>query len=119
MGGNAIVMDHNTEEQFFAEKVPLQTIGRTYFVQEVNKFITDFSQLFEKVTKKRLWEPEQITSGNLFNGSTSYIMCPNYDSKEIETVKPFVGDIDILCLTILITIYHICACSNIAFFCSV
>ena len=96
MGGNAIVMDHNTEEQFFAEKVPLQTIGRTYFVQEVNKFITDFSQLFEKVTKKRLWEPEQITSGNLFNGSTSYIMCPNYDSKEIETVKPFVGDIDIV-----------------------
>ena len=37
MGGNAIVMDHNTKEQFFAEKVPLQTIGRTYFVQEVKK----------------------------------------------------------------------------------
>ena len=52
MGGNAIVMDLNTKEQFFAEKVPLQTIGRTYFVQEVNKFVTDFGQLFEKVTKK-------------------------------------------------------------------
>lgn len=90
MGGNAVVTNFNTQETFFAEKIPLQTIQRDTFVKTINRFIEDLNKLFP------IWTEEQISSGVIFNGSTSYIMNLRYDSKEIETVKPFVGDVDIV-----------------------
>ena len=90
MGGNAVVTNFNTQETFFAEKIPLQTIQRETFVKTINRFIEDLNKLFP------IWTEEQIKSGVIFNGSTSYIMNLRYDSKEIETVKPFVGDVDIV-----------------------
>lgn len=95
MGGNAIAVNHNTNETFYAEKIPLQAITRPCFVRTISQFIVDFGNLFAR-TGKLLWTPEQILSGTIFNGSTSYIMNPSYDSVEIEKIKPHVGDVDVV-----------------------
>lgn len=95
MGGNAIVQNHFTQETFFAEKIPLQVITRPYFRQTITNFIVDFNNLYEQ-TGSKLWEPDLIASGTIYNGSTSFIMNPNFDDAEIEAVKPYVGDIDIV-----------------------
>ena len=96
MGGNAIVTNQSTQEQFFAEKIPLQTISRNSFCSEIIKFLTDFNTLFTSKTQLQLWTSEQIFTGKIFNGSTSYIMCSNYADSDIESVKPFVGDVDVV-----------------------
>lgn len=95
MGGNVVITDTLTNEKFYAEKIPLRTIGRENFIKTVNGFLSDFNEMFSK-TGQTLWSPEDIESGLIFNGSTGFIMNPNYDSEEVEAAKPFVGDIDVV-----------------------
>lgn len=96
MGGNATVTNHKTQETFFAEKIPLQTIGRDTFIQTVQDFLVSLNDKFREQTGKELWEPSRIRSGAIFNGSTSYIMDTAYDSGEIESLRPYIGDIDVI-----------------------
>lgn len=95
MGGNAIVTNHFTGENFFAEKIPLQAITRPCFVQTITDFIEDFNDLFSQ-TGEDLWDRHLIVSGTIYNGSTSFIMNPNFNDTEVENVKPYVGDIDVV-----------------------
>lgn len=51
---------------------------------------------FESKFHKKIWVDEKIlANGIAFNGSTSFIMDPNYSDEEIIKYKPSAGDIDI------------------------
>lgn len=95
MGGNAIATNHLTGETFFAEKIPLQAITRECFVFAITDFIEGLNDLFSR-TGKELWGAKLIAAGGMYNGSTSFIMNPNFNDAEVEAAKPYVGDIDVV-----------------------
>ncbi len=95
MGGNTTIKTKN-KINIAAERVPLKEIGRDKFVKKFQKFLLQFNKEFFKENKFYIWEDEEeIMNGGIFNGSTSFIMNPTYDSNEILKFKPSIGDLDI------------------------
>jgi len=97
MGGNVVGINKKTGVEVDAEKIPLGVVGRSEFVDKFNKVFIGLNKLFSKKYKSKLWVDEKkLFSGELFNGSTSYIFDTNLSSEEILKHKQFAGDIDII-----------------------
>lgn len=105
MGGNAItalneggnvtaMMKDGTATP--AEKIPVAKIGRSQFMARMRDFFKAFNKEFKKETGKVIWANEDdIMSGFVFNGSTSFIMDPSLSDEEVVKVKQSAGDLDI------------------------
>ena len=96
MGGNVIGFNKKTNLQVKAEKIPLKKIGRSEFTKKFTQVFRKINSLFEKEYKKTLWKDENLFSGMMFNGSTSYIFNSSIPDDEIVKYKEYVGDIDII-----------------------
>jgi len=95
MGGNTTIKTKNNEI-ISAEKIPLKEIGRSKFVKKFQDFLIKLNNEFKKEYKYPIWKDEnEIKNGGIFNGSTSFIMNPNYNDDEIVKYKPQAGDLDI------------------------
>lgn len=95
MGGNTTIKTKGGVN-ISAERIPLKEIGRDNFVKKFQKFLIKLNKEFYKENKFYIWEDEkEIMNGGIFNGSTSFIMNPNYSSDEIVKYKPSAGDLDI------------------------
>ena len=95
MGGNvtALMKDGTSTH---AEKIPLKRIGRTNFIKVIRNFLIDINSKFEKDYNTKIWKNEEdILSGFVFNGSTSFVMDPTFDD-EVINYKQNIGDIDII-----------------------
>ncbi len=96
MGGNATVKNRSGDETE-AQEIPLKDIGRKEFVSRFQEVLKVINKKFEKDHKKKLWVKEElITNAFLFNGSTSFIMSPDYTDEEIVKYKPVAGDLDVM-----------------------
>ena len=105
MGGNAItalneggnvtaMMKDGTATR--AEKIPVAKIGRGQFMARMRDFFKAFNKEFKKETGKVIWANEDdIMSGFVFNGSTSFIMDPSLSDEDVVKVKQSAGDLDI------------------------
>lgn len=95
MGGNVTATNKKTGIQISACKIPLDIIGldnfRDKFIQIFKYINNDFKNKFGIL----IWNEEQLDSGFVFNGSTSFIMNPK-TTDEVIVFKPSVGDIDII-----------------------
>lgn len=79
-----------------AEKIPVAKIGRSQFMARMRDFFKAFNEEFKKETGKVIWANEDdIMSGFVFNGSTSFIMDPSLSDEEVTRVKQSAGDLDI------------------------
>jgi len=95
MGGNTTIKTKN-DEIISAEKIPLKEIGRSKFVKKFQDFLINLNNKFKKECGYPIWEDEnEIKNGGIFNGSTSFIMSPNYNDDEIVKYKPQAGDLDV------------------------
>ena len=96
MGGNVTAMNKRTGETVRAQKIMVKDIGRKEFM---DRFVLIFKRMnadFKKRFKRPIWIDEKIlTSGFVFNGSTSFIMDPTLSDEEVMKAKPSAGDIDI------------------------
>ena len=93
MGGNVQVNGYK------AEKIPVKEIGLNKFQKDFKKLLKDINRLYHQKNKKYIWNDESIIdSAYAFNGSTSFLMDPNYlkKEKELMLLKPTSGDIDIM-----------------------
>lgn len=95
MGGNVTaMMKDGTSTR--AEKIPVARIGRSNFMNKMRDFFKAFNKKFNAATGKVIWANEnEIMSGFVFNGSTSFIMNPNLSDEEVTAVKETAGDLDI------------------------
>jgi len=99
MGGNVTAIMKNGE-QTRATKIPIAQIGVANFRKKMIEVFTELDKLFKKKHGEPLWgDTKLISSGYVFNGSTSFIMDPNLKPKDVELVKPEAGDIDIMIST--------------------
>jgi hypothetical protein len=95
MGGNTTITTKGGVD-ISAERIPLKEIGRDNFVKKFQKLLLKLNKEFKKEYKFPIWEDEkEIMNGGIFNGSTSFIMNPNYGSDEIVKYKPSAGDLDV------------------------
>lgn len=79
-----------------AEKIPVAKIGRHAFMAKMRAFFKALNKEFKKETGKIIWANEDdIMSGFVFNGSTSFIMDPSLSDDEVVKVKQSAGDLDI------------------------
>lgn len=96
-GGNVEALNKKTGEKRLADKIGFDKLP-------INQFRNDFYDLFKELNKiyikkydSPLWEDlDDIKSGLMFNGSTSYIMNPNMSPDEILKYKSGAGDLDII-----------------------
>jgi len=96
MGGNTTIKTKDGTS-ISAERIPLKKIGRDKFIKKFQRFLLKLNSDFKKVYKHPIWEnTDEILNGGIFNGSTSFIMDPNYDSNEIIKYKPSAGDLDVM-----------------------
>ncbi len=96
MGGNTTIKTQKGVE-VSAERIPLKEIGRDKFVKKFQKFLIKLNSEFKKTYGHPIWEDEkEIMNGGIFNGSTSFIMNPNYKSNDIIKYKPTAGDLDVM-----------------------
>lgn len=97
MGGNATGTIKATGKTVTAEKIPLKEIGRTEFTNKFIQVFKELNKIYKKANKELLWVDEgKIISGELFNGSTSYIFDSSIADDDILKHKEFAGDIDII-----------------------
>ena len=95
MGGNTSIMT-NQGVEISPERVPLDVIGRSKFVKLLQNFIITLNKEFEKEHKYKIWEDEsEIKNGGIFNGSTSFIMSPDFSDSEVVKYKKSAGDADV------------------------
>ena len=95
MGGNVTAVTKSGKITR-AEKIPLEQIGRSEFVAKVVEFLKELNNKFKKQTGSPIWKNESlITSGFIFNGSTSFIMDPKIKDSEVIKYKKAAGDLDI------------------------
>lgn len=95
MGGNTTIKTKDGID-ISAERIPLKKIGRGNFVKAFQKFIINMNNDFKKDYGYLIWEDEkEIKSGGIFNGSTSFIMSPDFSDSEIEQYKSSAGDLDV------------------------
>jgi len=96
MGGNVTGTVKKTKENTRAQKIPIKEIGRQDFIKKSLELFHNINQRFEEKFGEKLWKKEQeLTSGFMFNGSTSFIMDPKLTDDEVIDVKPSAGDFDI------------------------
>jgi hypothetical protein len=97
-GGNVTGTVKSTGENTKAQKIQIAKIGRTEFMKKSLELFHELNRLFEKKYKEKLWKNEdQLKSGFMFNGSSSFIMDPTISDEDIIKVKPSAGDFDIAC----------------------
>lgn len=97
MGGNVTATNKKTNIAVSAEKIPIKEIGRKDFIDVFIKIFKKMNAEFYSKFKKKIWVDEShLTSGFIFNGSTSFIMDPSYSDDEIIKHKPTSGDLDII-----------------------
>ena len=95
-GGNVTGTVKKTKENTRAQKIPIKEIGRQEFIKKSLELFHNINQRFEKKFGEKLWKKEdELTSGFMFNGSTSFIMDPKLTDDEVISVKPSAGDFDI------------------------
>ena len=95
MGGNTTIKN-KSGEQISAERIPLKEIGRDKFVKKFQRFLLKLNKEFTLKYNYPIWLNEkEILNGGIFNGSTSFIMNPYYNSDEIVKYKPQAGDLDV------------------------
>jgi len=94
MGGNTSIIKNG--KTISAERIPLKEIGRDKFVKAFQGFLKNLNKEFKKEYKYPIWSKEsEIMNAGIFNGSTSFIMSPDYNSDEIVKYKPSAGDLDV------------------------
>lgn len=97
MGGNVTAKNKITGQELNPDKIPIRDITRDEFkVQALKLFKFINAQYFKKFNEKLWLNEENLASGYLFNGSSSFIMSPDYSSDEIHEFKPFAGDMDVI-----------------------
>jgi len=80
-----------------AQKIDMSKSTRKEFVSLSNKLFVEINKLYQKEYKNWLWVDEKkLFSGELFNGSTSFIFSPEYSDDDIMKYKTKSGDIDII-----------------------
>lgn len=95
MGGNTTIKTKDNTE-ISAERVPLDVIGRGNFVKKLQDFVLNLNKAFKSKNGYYIWEDKsEIMNGGIFNGSTSFIMSPDYSDSEIVKYKKSAGDADI------------------------
>lgn len=96
-GGNVTATNKKTGVTYNADKIPLEQLTIEKFRKNVIQLFNDINEKFKKKFNYPLWNDFSIVkSGLVFNGSTSFIMDPNIDPKEILKYKKSAGDIDIM-----------------------
>ena len=88
MGGNISVFLDGTKTK--AQQVPLAKLKRSNFCNQIRDILYNISENFE------CWTPENIDSGEIFNGSSQYVFSPEYKDSEIIKVKKTIGDVDVM-----------------------
>ena len=95
MGGNTTIKT-KSGELVSAERIPIKDIGRDNFVKSFQTFLLNINKEFKSVYGYYIWEDKnEIMNGGIFNGSTSFIMSPNFKTSDIEKFKPHAGDLDV------------------------
>jgi len=80
-----------------AEKIDMSKSTRKEFVSLSNKLFIDINKKYHKKYGEWLWiDEKKLHSGELFNGSTSFIFSPEYSDEDIMKYKTKSGDIDII-----------------------
>jgi len=97
MGGNVTATNRITGKELNPDKIPIRDITRDEFKIQVLKLFKFINSAYAKKFGSKLWKNEaNLESGYLFNGSSSFIMSPDYTSEEIHEFKPFAGDMDVI-----------------------
>lgn len=94
-GGNTSVVNQVTGKEYHAERVDLKTIGLDKLRKDSLNLFNELNDTFYKIHKRRLWKPNEIKSGFVFNGSSSFVIPQGISDEEILKYKPKMGDIDI------------------------
>lgn len=95
-GGNTTVQTRDGVETK-ADVIPLKDIGRRTFVNRFTEVLITINKQYQADWGEKLWADEKlITKGTIFNGSTSYIMSPEYSDEEIVRYKQIAGDLDVM-----------------------
>ena len=82
-----------------AQKIPVKEIGLKKFQDDFKKMFKKLNKMFYKEYGEYVWSNDSIIdTGFVFNGSTSFLMDPEYLSKEdeLKILKPTSGDVDIM-----------------------
>lgn len=96
-GGNTTVINKKTGVSLDAEKIDFKRLSIENFRKEFQELFLELNKLYFKKYKEYIWKDEKlIKNAIVFNGSTSYIMNPDMDPKEIFKYKQSSGDIDIV-----------------------
>jgi len=96
MGGNVTSTIKSTGVTTRAEKIDLKAIGRKEFINTFIQIFKVMNKQFKAKYKRPIWVDEKIlANGFAFNGSTSFIMDPEFSDEEILKYKPSAGDLDI------------------------
>lgn len=97
MGGNVVVKNKYFGYTVEAQKIKIAEIGRTVFVKKFHSIFLNLNKDFERKYRRKLWADDKLlTSGEVFNGSTSFVMNLDFVDSEVLPYKPSIGDIDIL-----------------------
>jgi hypothetical protein len=95
MGGNTTIKTKGGID-ISAERIPLDIIGRKNFVKKFQDFVIKLNTEFKKEYKYDIWEDKkEIMNGGIFNGSTSFIMSPDFSDSEVIKYKKSAGDVDL------------------------
>lgn len=96
-GGNTTVINKKTGISLDAEKIDFKKLSIENFRKEFQELFLELNNLYFKKYKEYIWKDSSlIKNAIVFNGSTSYIMNPNMNPKEIFKYKQSSGDIDIV-----------------------
>lgn len=90
MGGNVTALNKKDNSEVRAERIDLNTIDRTSFVNKTNELL----RTINKQNNYAFWSPGVLEK--CFNGSTSYVMNQDIPDEVILKYKSTVGDIDVM-----------------------
>lgn len=93
MGGNVTI--ERNGKTYKAQKINLVNVGVNNFRAIIRNNLVEINKLFRAKFGHFIWSPDLIESGEIFNGSTSYIMSKSYEPDEITKYKTFAGDVDV------------------------
>lgn len=97
MGGNVTAVNKKTGEETRARKIELDKTGRATFTRKFIQLFKELNKIHLKQFKQKIWVDEnKLVTGELFNGSTSYIFDQSISDEEILKHKPSAGDLDII-----------------------